>query len=113
MENLTSHENQTPTKPNNNMPLAIVSTLLGCCSIYGIGFIVGIVAIVFATQVNSKYKAADYDGAEKSAKNVKLLSYIALGLFVVGIIVNVVMWQTGKYDEIIEQLQKGYHQGSH
>jgi len=38
-----------PPKPNNQLPLAIVSTILGCCSPCFLGFISGVVAIVFAS----------------------------------------------------------------
>ena len=67
-----------PEKPNNNLALSIIATivsLITCCGwISCIGVILGIIAIVFSTQVDSKYFAGDYVGAESSAKNAKLLS---------------------------------------
>lgn len=95
-----------PVKPNNNMPLAIVSMIIGLCSPCCIGFILGIVSIVFASQVETKYLAGDYTGAESSAKNVKTLAYIALGLGILGIILSIVMMSTGmmaNYQEMLEQ----------
>ncbi|WP_413533388.1 CD225/dispanin family protein [Empedobacter brevis] len=60
-------------KPENNLVLAIIGTILGLCSPCCIGLIVGIVAIVFSNQVNTKYAIGDYVGAEKASKNSKIL----------------------------------------
>lgn len=90
-------------KPQNNLVLAIVGTIIGICSPCCIGIIVGIVAIVFATQVNSKYDAGDYSGAEKSAKNSKLLSYVAIGLGILGLVYSIIMIITGGMDAYMEQ----------
>lgn len=72
--------------PQNYMTLAIISTILGCCSFYGLGFIAGLVAIYFASQVNPRFNAGDLIGAEKNSKNARLLSFIALGLMVAGML---------------------------
>lgn len=72
--------------PANNLPLAIIATIVGCCGPYCTGFILGIVAIVFATQVNSKFAQGDIIGAEKAAKTSKILSLITIGLAVIGLI---------------------------
>lgn len=99
-----------PEKPNNNLALAIIATivsLITCCGwISCIGVILGIIAIVFSTQVDSKYFAGDYVGAESSAKNAKLLSLIAIGtvvLSIVWIIVSIVM--AGGVAAIMEQYE--------
>ncbi|MDH6354463.1 hypothetical protein M2132_000791 [Dysgonomonas sp. PH5-45] len=84
------YNNVPVTPPNNNMPLAIVSLILGCCSPWCTGLILGIIAVIFASQVKTKFNAGDPIGAEKSAKTAKILSFIALGLFVVGIIMSIV-----------------------
>lgn len=66
-------------KPADNLALAIVSTVVGfLCSC--LGGIPGIVAIVFATQVNSKWSMGDFDGAESASKNAKLWSLVAFGI---------------------------------
>ncbi len=98
------NQNNSP-KPENNLVLSIIGTILGVCSPCCIGFIVGIVAIVFATQVNTKYDAGDYAGAEKAAKNTKILAYIALGLGVLGIIINIIALVTGGMDAYMDQYQ--------
>ncbi len=99
-----------PEKPNNNLALAIIATivsLITCCGwISCIGVILGIIAIVFSTQVDSKYFAGDYVGAESSAKNAKLLSLIAIGtvvLSIVWIIVSIIM--AGGVAAIMEQYE--------
>ena len=51
---------------------AIVSTIM-CCWPFGI------VAIVYAAQINSKIAAGDYFGALDSAKKSKMWSWIAVG----------------------------------
>jgi len=72
--------NQTPPeKPNNHLVMAIITTILCCLPL-------GIVSIVFASQVNSKYTIGDYEGAEKASKNAKLFWIIALVLGLVIIV---------------------------
>lgn len=81
---------EQPAKPDNYLVLAIVATVLGLCSC--IGTIIGIVAIVFATQVDSKYNLGDYAGAESSSKNAKLLSIIGLVIAGLGIIGSIIYY---------------------
>lgn len=103
-ENFSSFDTpQTP--PDNNMTLAIIGTVVGLCSPCCIGFIAGIVAIVFSTQVNTKFNQGNYEGALSSAKNSKTLSYVAIGLGVLGLIINVVWYLVNKdsYMMMIEQ----------
>ena len=100
MENLDNRE-----MPKNNMALAITSTVLGMCSSYCIGFILGIVAIVMSSQVKKKFEDGDFEGAEKSAKNAKTLAYISLALFVVSIIFMIFNW-----DNMMEQFNLAMEQ---
>lgn len=58
--------------PNYLVP-AILTTLF-CCLPFGI------VAIVFAAQVNGKLQAGDYAGARAASGNAKMWSWISLGL---------------------------------
>lgn len=99
-----------PEKPNNNLALAIIATivsLITCCGwVSCVGVILGIIAIVFSTQVDSKYYAGDYAGSESAAKNSKLLSLIAIGtvvLSIVWIIVSIIM--AGGISAIMEQYE--------
>lgn len=107
---VSQSQHQMPAKPNNNLALAIVSTVLGMCSC--IGLVLGIVAIVMATQSNTKYANGDYEGAVKAAKNAKILSFIVLGLVVLGIIY---MWMSiqsvGGWDAFKEIIEEASRQG--
>lgn len=107
--NFSSFDNiQVP--PQNNMVLAIVGTVVGLCSPCCIlGLIPGIIAIIFSTQVNSKFNAGDYAGAEKSAKMSKILAFVAIGLGVLGIILNIILYVTmgaDGYQQMIEDYQR-------
>jgi hypothetical protein len=82
--------NEQPAKPDNYLVMAIVATVLGLCSC--LGLILGIVAIVFATQVDSKYNLGDYMGAQSASKNAKLFSIIALVVDGLGIIFSIVYY---------------------
>lgn len=66
-------------RPNipNHLVQAILSTLC-CCLPFGI------VAIVFAAQVNGKLDAGDYAGAQKASDQANLWGNISIGLGVVG-----------------------------
>jgi uncharacterized membrane protein YvbJ len=68
----------TPTVPNNLVG-AILS--LFCC------LPLGIPAVVFACQVNSKLKAGDIEGAKKAAKTAKVLMIIGI---VLGLIIALI-----------------------
>lgn len=66
-----------PPPINNYLVPAILVTL--CCCLPG-----GVVAIVYAAQVNSKLAAGDVMGAQAAARNAKMWSWISLiagGLF--------------------------------
>lgn len=97
-------ENQ---RPANNMTLAIVATIFGTCSPFCIGLILGIVAIVMASQVNTKFDSGDFEGAVKSAKSAKTLSYITFGLFALAIIIGILNIVFIGWDEIINEFQRG------
>lgn len=106
-----------PRKPDNHLALSIVATivsLITCCGwVSCIGVILGIIAIVFSTQVDSKYTMGDYIGAETSSKNARLLALIAIGtviLSIVLIIVNIIL--AGGIAAIMEQYQSTIEQYS-
>ncbi|WP_297089066.1 CD225/dispanin family protein [uncultured Draconibacterium sp.] len=63
--------NQQQSPPPNYLVFAILVTIF-CCQI------LGIVSIVFAAQVNSKFNAGDYQGALNASKNAKLWAWIGL-----------------------------------
>ena len=69
--------------PNFLVP-AIIS--LFCC------LPLGVVAVIFAAQVNGKVATGDTAGALDSSKKAKMFSYIAIGLGLAGIICYVLIW---------------------
>jgi Interferon-induced transmembrane protein len=56
----------------NYLPQAILTTLF-CCLPFGI------VAIVYAAQVNTKLQAGDYEGAMQSSKSAKTWCWVSFG----------------------------------
>lgn len=71
----------TTTVPNY-LVVSIISAF--CC------MPLGVVAIIFATQVNSKVAAGDIAGAMEASKKAKMFSFIALGLGIAAILIYVV-----------------------
>ena len=69
--------------PNFLVP-AIIS--LFCC------MPLGIVAVIFAAQVNGKVAAGDTAGSQDSARKAKMFSYIAIGLGLLAIICYVLFF---------------------
>lgn len=71
----------TGTPPPNYLVFAILTTIF-CCQI------LGIVSIVFAAQVNSKWNSGDTQGALDASRNAKMWAWIAFGS---GIVIALVM----------------------
>jgi|SRR5688500_12102370 len=69
--------------PNYLVP-AIIS--LFCC------LPLGVVAVIFAAQVNGKVAAGDTSGALDSAKKAKMFSFISIGLGLAGIVCYILIW---------------------
>jgi hypothetical protein len=68
------------TPPPNHLAWAIATTILCCLP-------AGVVSIVYAAQVNSKWMAGDHAGAIKSSNNAKNW---AIASAVLGVIVGVI-----------------------
>ena len=69
---------QLPPKPDNYLVWAILTTV--CCGCMPFG----VVAIVFAAQVDGKYAAGDYHGAVDSANKAKTWCWVSFGIGLVG-----------------------------
>ena len=76
----TQQVQQPQTPPPNYLVFAILVTIF-CCQI------LGIVSIIYAATVNSKWAAGDYQGALNASKNAKLWAWISLGSAVIIILV--------------------------
>jgi hypothetical protein len=69
--------------PNYLIP-AILATVLCCLP-------VGVVSIIFATQVNSKLESGDVAGAMEASRKAKMFMYIAVGSAVLVWIICIVL----------------------
>lgn len=74
-----------PPKIPNYLVQAILVTLLCCLP-------TGIVAIVYAAQVDTKLKLNDVQGAMQSSKNAKMWSWISFGLGAVVLLIYVLFF---------------------
>jgi len=91
----------------NYLAWAIVATVLATCLCCPIGLI-GIVAIVFAAQVNTKLNQGDIDGARRASENAKIWCWVATALAILGLLINIGVLATGgmeHYMEAFEQMQ--------
>lgn len=70
--------------PNYLVP-AILSTIFCCLPL-------GVVSIVFATQVNNKVAAGDIAGAAEASKKAKMFMFIAVGLGLLTYVFAIVIW---------------------
>ena len=74
--------------PSNNLVWAILTTIF-CCLPFGV------VSIVFAAQVNSKWQSGDYAGAQDSANKAKTWAMVSAGIGIVAIIINIILAVSG------------------
>lgn len=84
---------QAPTAMPKNWLVESILVTLFCCLPFGIA------GIVFASQVNTKYTAGDYDGALRASKDAakwtKIGFFVGLGLIVLYIIAIFGLGMTG------------------
>jgi hypothetical protein len=96
-----------PSQPiPNHLAWAIISTVVSFCLCCFVGGIPGIVAIVFAAQVNSKLNQGDVDGARRASDTAKIWCWVATGLAIFGLLLNVWGFMTGANEQYIEMLQQ-------
>ncbi|MBZ9651161.1 CD225/dispanin family protein [Psychroflexus montanilacus] len=102
--------NQTqPSKPNSHMPMAIISTVLSVisCSIIP-STIFGIISIVYASKVNSKYAMQDYEGAVRASKNAKTWWIVTLVSIVVIWAISIFFIDSILGEEFMEEFMREY-----
>lgn len=105
--------NQTqPPKPNSHMPMAIISTVLSVISCNIIpATIFGIVSIVYASKVKSKFDLGDYDGAQRASKNAKIWWIVTIATIVVLWAVSIIFFSSMFGEQFLEEFQKGWEEG--
>ena len=89
----------------NYLAWSIISTVLATCLCCPLGLI-GIVAIVFSSQVNSKLNQGDIDGARRASANAKTWCWVATALAIIGLLINIVMFATGGAETYLQMIQQ-------
>ena len=79
-----------PAKPKNYLIENIIAAGVGLLCCCGITIIPGVIGVVFATQVDTKYTAGDFVGAASASNTAKILFYVSVGLVVLGFILNII-----------------------
>lgn len=74
--------------PSSNLVWAILTTIFCCLPL-------GIVSIVFAAQVNGKWAAGDYAGAQESSRKARQWAIISAVVGLVGLVLYVVALTAG------------------
>lgn len=72
------------SEPPKNYLVHNILGIIGCT-------VVGIIGLIFAIQVNSKWEAGDYAGAQEAAQVAKILGIIGLICFIL-VVVFVLIW---------------------
>ena len=66
-----------PSNPPSNYLIGAILCTIFCCQVFGI------ISIIYAAQVNSKWEAGNFEGARQSSKNALLWIWLAVGSAVV------------------------------
>jgi hypothetical protein len=77
-----------PSPPPNYLVWAILSTIL-CCLPFGI------VSIVYAAQVNSKWQVGDVTGANMASQNAKTWAWVSFVVGLFGILIWIMLMVLG------------------
>ena len=85
---MNNQQENPQTPPPNYLVWAILTTIF-CCLPFGI------VSIIFAAQVNSKWMVGDYAGAQNSSKNAKIWAWVSFGVALFGLVIWFVLLALG------------------
>lgn len=99
-------DSQAAVNIPNYLVWAIVATVLAFCLCCVVGAIPGIVAIVFATQVNSKIAQGDIAGAQRASSQAKLWCWVTTGLAIFGLLLNIWSVMSGANEQWLEMMQQ-------
>ena len=92
----------------NHLAWAIIATVLATCLCCPLG-LVGIVAIVFSSKVNSLLAQGDIAGAQRASASAKTWCWVATAFAIIGLLINIAMFATGgmeQYMMMMEQIQQ-------
>ena len=71
--------------------------------------LVGIVAIVFSSKVNTLLNQGDFEGARRASANAKTWCWVATALAIIGLLMNIYFFSAGgmaEYQQMMEQIQQ-------
>lgn len=94
-----------PENIPNYLAFSIISTVLATCLCCPLGLI-GIVAIVFSSKVNTLLNQGDIDGARRASAQAKTWSWVAAALALIGLLINIVMFATGGMESYMQMMQQ-------
>lgn len=92
----------------NHLAWAIIATVLATCLCCPLGLL-GIVAIVYSSKVNTLLNQGDLEGARRASDTAKTWCWVATGLAILGVVLNIVLTVTGmgaQYMESFQHLQR-------
>lgn len=92
--------------------LVTAGSLIFCClnCLSFLGVITGIVAIVFASQVNSKLSAGNRDAAIAASKNARTWCWITTGVLILAALISIVAIATVGVDGYMQYLEQAREQ---
>jgi len=82
-------QTDTPVAPPPNYLVWAILTTILCCLPFGI------VSIVYAAQVNSKWQVGDVAGANQASKNAKTWAWVSFGVGLFGMLVWIILMIVG------------------
>lgn len=89
----------------NHLAWAIISTVLATCLCCPLGLL-GIVAIVFSSKVNTLLNQGDVEGARRASANAKIWCWVATALAIIGVLINVGFLLTGGMADYMDAMQQ-------
>ena len=89
----------------NYLAWSIIATVLATCLCCPLG-LVGIVAIVFASKVNTLLNQGDIAGAQRASANAKTWCWVATALAILGLLINIVVFATGGTESYLQMMQQ-------
>lgn len=88
MEQQTLGQQPPAFRPKNWLVESILVTIFCCLPL-------GIVSIIHASQVNSRYNMGDYAGAEAASRDakrwMKITLFVTIAMVIIGVVLNLVI----------------------